>query len=520
MGEDEFWCDMDNPLRATIYRSKKGAQLASSYDLHQYPITPSDINLLKIDVSRSMHTIDQPSKPETIQLLPKVQSRQRQTFFDVLRDEVSGITIENHYLPFICNRGLAVKNEFDETVCLCPPSFYGELCEYFSDRITVITHLDLKNYRHSSKVNIIKILVIFLFEDRIIDSYEFHVNPSLQTEENYVKQKIYFLYRRSEEFLQLKHNNRSGTQLYSVRFEAFELHSNKSIIPLAVWHYPIYFDFLPSFRLSKILHLPSNQVTSLNNSCSYQSCNMHGRCLPIINRNSTYFCSCDNGYYGKHCQNYDHRCTNHCSPNSICKPEYGGIITSDNKPYCLCSTTHYGPTCALKNDQCNKNPCKHHGTCYMSYDSADMQNYTCICTSLYYGVNCEILKASITIRINSKYLSVTAIATTIQYYDIDNRTRTNLILRNQQVFDSVPQETLYHHDRFISPIIGIVKLYGNDYLINEPTYYLGYVQQNLKDINITNDLQSKCSHVQSLWHLLQTNTSRKYEIWSIYRTVN
>jgi hypothetical protein len=188
------------------------------------------------------------------------------------------------------------------------------------------------------------------------------------------------------------------------------------------------------------------------------------------------------------------------------------MIKSSNKPFCLCSTTRYDPTCALKNDQCAQNPCQHDGTCYMSYDPADMQNYTCICTSFYYGINCEVPKASVTMIINSMYSSVIAIATTIQYYDIDNRTRTHLILRNRQVFDSVPQQTLYRHDQLIAPIIGLMKLYANDYLPNEPTYYLGYVQQNLTYINITNDLQSKCSHVQSLWYLLQTNISSKYEI--------
>jgi hypothetical protein len=258
--------------------------------------------------------------------------------------------------------------------------------------------------------------------------------------------------------------------------------------------------------------LPSEQIISSNNSCSHQLCGINGRCLPIINHNSTYFCSCRSGFYGKHCQNYDVRCAKHCSPNSICKPDYGGIITSDRKPYCLCPKTHYGPTCALKNDQCSKNPCKYNGTCHMSYDPTDMQNYTCSCTGLYYGINCELPKASVTVIIDSTNSSLTAIATTIQFYDIDSRTRTDLFLRNQQVFDSVPQKTFLRHDQLTSPAIAILKLYGSDDLTREPTYYLGYVQQNLKDINVTNNLESKCSHVQSLWQLFQTNTSSEYEI--------
>lgn len=510
MGEDEYWCDMDDPSRTAVYRTQKTAQLTNNYHFHQYPISSPDNNLFKAEMAQSTSVINQRSKPEPIQFSPESQNHREQTFFDFLqRTYPRKITTESHYLPFICNRGLALKNEFDETVCLCPPSFYGELCEFFSDRITIITHLDLKNYRRSSKVHIIKVMTLFLFKYCIIDSYEFHVDPSLQTEENYVKQKIYLLYQRAEEFVKLKRHHRNGTHLYSVRFEAFELYLDKSIIPLAVWQYPVYFDFLPSFRLSKILYLSSEQIISTNNSCSYKLCGRHGRCLPIINQNSIYFCSCDSGYYGEHCENYEPQCISGCSSFSICKPDYGGIVTGNKKPYCLCPTTHYGPTCALKIDQCVKNPCQHDGTCYISSEWVDMENYTCICTNSYSGVNCEIPKALVKIKINSTYSSETIIATTIQYYDVDKRTQTDLILRNRQVFNSIPQNILYPHDQLISPIIGIIKLYGNDYLTNEPTYYLGYIQQNRTNINITNGLQSKCAHIRSLWHLLQTNISRE-----------
>ena len=93
------------------------------------------------------------------------------------------ITFEKHYLPFICNRGVAVKYYTGDTVCFCPPSFYGSQCEFYSDRITVATHLNLTNYRSSfQQTEVIKVLTTFLFEDQIIDYYEFHVNPQTQTE--------------------------------------------------------------------------------------------------------------------------------------------------------------------------------------------------------------------------------------------------------------------------------------------------------------------------------------------------
>ena len=148
-------------------------------------------------------------------------------------------------------------------------------------------------------------MTTLLFEDRIIDYYEFHVHPQLQDEHNYVKQVIFFQYSRDKTFIQLKRNNRSGTQLYSVRFEAFNLHSNEKIEPIGVWEYPMYFDFLPSFRLSKILRFPPPpppNASSLDDPCSSNPCGQNGFCQKMISSyRSSHFCSCPSGFHGDHC---------------------------------------------------------------------------------------------------------------------------------------------------------------------------------------------------------------------------
>jgi hypothetical protein len=173
-------------------------------------------------------------------------------------------------------------------------------------------------------------LVTFLFDSQIIDYHEFHVNPWLENDNNYVKQYICFLYPRTKEFIQMKKTNRSGTQLYKVRFEAFNLHINERIEQIGVWQYQIYFDFLPSFRLSKILRFPSSTSSLSNNSCFNHRCGTHGVCQKIINSNgSSYFCSCHSGYHGIYCESYDEECNNYCSPNSICKPEYRRNVTGN-----------------------------------------------------------------------------------------------------------------------------------------------------------------------------------------------
>ena len=43
----------------------------------------------------------------------------------------------------MCNRGITVI-EMNEIRCFCPPSYYGDRCQFFSDRLSVIAHLDRK----------------------------------------------------------------------------------------------------------------------------------------------------------------------------------------------------------------------------------------------------------------------------------------------------------------------------------------------------------------------------------------
>jgi hypothetical protein len=435
--------------------------------------------------------------------------------YDTVRDALPNgtITFEKHYLPFICNRGLAVKYHTGDTMCFCPPSFYGSQCEFHSDRITIITHLDLANYRSSfHQIAVIKILTTFLFQNQILDHHEFHVFPQLQNENNYKKQSIYFLYPRTEVFIQMKKNNRSGTQLYSVQFEAFHLHLNETIEPIGVWKYPIYFDFLPSFRLSKILrfHPPVRSLT--NNPCLNNSCSKNGICQEILNSNhSSYFCSCHSGYYGIDCRFQDEQCNNYCSPKSICKPKHRGILTGNEHPLCLCPASTFGSSCYLKNDQCRNNPCLHGGSCVVTYNVTDMNDYICVCTDLFEGNHCQFPRGIVDITnvlsSDSTLTAVDVVAASVSFSDYQIPSL-NLDIRHQQVYDSMPShlKLIYGYKPGTgAPTTAVMKIYGLNYLSEEPKYYVLYFYPDQKDINITADLTSEnhCPLVQTLWPSIQ-----------------
>ncbi|CAF2767092.1 unnamed protein product [Rotaria sp. Silwood2] len=432
---------------------------------------------------------------------------------DLLSNDI--IKFERDYLPFICNRGIAIKYYTGHTVCFCPSSYYGFQCEFYSDRITVATHLDLHNSRLLiSEINVIKVLTTFLFEDQIIDYYEFHIDPQTQINENYIKQGIYFLYPRLKEFLHMKKTNRSDTQLYSVRFEAFNLDLNEKIQIIGIWKYQIYFDNLPVFRLSKILRFPSQVSSFINDPCLNNSCSKNGLCQEVLNSNhSSYFCFCKSGYYGIYCEHYDEVCSHYCAPKSLCKPKYRGILTGNQQhPLCLCPVSTFGNRCYFKNENCKKNPCLNGGSCIVTYNMTDINEYICICTSLFQGNQCQLSKGIVNITfalsLDTVLQTTDVVATTVLYSDYKVETL-DFIVRHQQVYIGLPLgvKLIYSHKlATYAPTTAVLKVYGPNYHHQEPKYYLLYFHPDQKEIHIRFDLtlENYCPFVRTLRHLVQT----------------
>jgi hypothetical protein len=523
-GEDEYRCITYGTSELDYRFNKKEIQPLIRLNL---PIYPLPKQLLENNQSSDSNVPDQDSlsvedeqnnrldtilKSELDDYITTVYEKRHsnvKSVYDIVRNNLPNgtITFEKHYLTGICNRSVAVKYYTGHTVCFCPQSFYGSQCEFYSDRVTVLIHLDLTNY-HSSldQIEIIKILVTFLFKDQIIDYYEFYVNPQLHNQNNYVsKQLIFFVYPRTKAVLNMKKNDRNGTQLYSIRFEAFDLYFNETIHPIGVWHYPIYFDFLPSFRLSKILRFHPSILLYLSKLCTSNPCGSNGNCQEIINSNdSSYFCSCHSGYYGIHCEFYDEKCNNYCSSNSICKPKYHGNITGNQKPLCLCPASTFGNTCHLKNDHCRKNPCLNGGTCTPAYNLVDISQYICLCTDSFEGSHCQFPRSMVNIIVisSSNPLLQTngIIATTISYNDYDEKSL-RLIISHQQVYNTLPthlQLRYTHKLTSYAPTMSALKVYGSNYRDEEPQYYILYFYPLQEKINITVNLTSEnyCTLIQ------------------------
>ena len=466
-GEDEYWCS-PNPgsfLYAISYRyNKLGTHRDVSFQLPSFPsLVPTILQHDKSELTTAEIKYRQQSM-----VINKRKYRQNE---DVVLDD----------RLFVCNRGIAIYSQPD-VLCSCPPAYYGIRCEFFSDRLTIITHLDLSTLTptlFSSSVFQIVVNLVFL-ETKYIDCHIFYVNPKLEIR-NYVKQRFYLIYSRAETMLMHKqwryfnHTDVVNNHPYSVHFDVYLLRNNETI-ELGSFRYPIYFDYLPAFRLATVLKFPSWYGNSTIDPCAQNPCNANSTCKSILNRERQYYCSCKSGYSDENCTVYEQKCLSYCSTDSVCRPGQRGLIRNSDKPLCICPLDRFGPSCHIKNEACKLNPCGPSGTCHLTYDPSGDKPVICECSEQFYGGRCQYEKVSIAVKVN---MTSAPSVSVIQFYDIDIIGK--LVLQHQMITIGLPLSIHYYHDRQKAPSLGLLKIYEG---FSDPQYYVLYIQINGTLINI------------------------------------
>ena len=405
-------------------------------------------------------------------------------------------TIQEEENAFICNRGVAVGSTNRKKVCFCPPAYYGTNCQFYSDRITVITHLNITEPMSHSMFRIVAILHSNI-DGLSISHHQFLANGTFEWK-NPIKHKFTLLYSRLASFLIVQKNrylDRDGIlnfQPYSIHLNLFLLNTNETV-ELGQWIYPIYFDFLPSFRLVKILTVPDHLYRNqTNDPCQNQTCPSNSTCLPVFNQPGQFYCSCHKGLQGDRCQNPISFCFSYCSSESICKMSYRGIRNVIDQPFCVCPLGYYGPRCYIRHNECQSQPCLNNGTCHLTYDSTKEKPYRCECSSHFYGNRCEKMKASILINLNFVDRPK-AVASVVQFCDAVRYTL-EILVQDQQLIRGLPLMVSYHHPDIKAPIISILKTYKD---LIDWNYWIVYLMLNATNMYIQST-PVQCRPVETL----------------------
>ena len=470
LGEDEYMCDFQYAATGEmpIFRKKKRIGRQSLTKVFRLPRFPSTANVIVPHQSINQT----PTQPSTHHYGPS--------------------SLAQRVVVFRCNRGIGVWSANRSSVfCFCSPHYYGDKCQYHADRLIVLLHVNLSKSIYSTRTDptiLLKFNVFLLFHNQTLRRHEFEVRPAFELH-TVKKRMIYFPYshtNNSHAQRQQRLQNRSdllSSQPYSVRIEAHETNFVKRPALVAVWQYSVEFDYLPVYRIARILHWP--RFNHLRNPCLSDPCRPNGQCQQVMNDPTNYVCVCKTNFTGRQCLEKAETCiSGFCSSNSLCK--------SDPSPYCICPANRFGPRCDLEHDSCESQPCFNGGSCF---PSAQLDEVFCWCHHEYYGPRCEWKKASIRLSIdgNGSYHGVV-----IQFFDY-HPVSLDLLLIHQRVYSFLPPLIEYHREKETIPSIVVAKIYSS-YDDDQPELYLLSLNDNVASIDGRTKLseRSRCMLIESV----------------------
>ena len=374
-----------------------------------------------------------------------------------------------------CHRGLPLRVWVDtnrtlpKQICLCPPSYYGDSCQYQNQRVSLTLQLSTSSHSRRTIFSIV-VTLIDNSAKRIIHSYEqftfVYINDCSR------KFNIYLLYMNRSKNL---------TDDYSVHIDVYE---KSSLSYRASFLLPIHNSFLPVHRVATELHVPDAYQTAGN--CENHPC-YFGQCTRYFNDLSKSFCRCDLGWTGKSCTIPYHQS---CSPNSL---QIG--VTAYNRPMCICRIQEWGPRCLITDSICGKNSnttCDNGGQCvpYKDYFLAS-KNYICICRKGFRGKRCEHSDQQILISFDDTILlSFTMLVHFVEILP-NNWPKSGLTVQN------IPLQTKSVSIRWARPFhVAFVDLFDQN-------YYLLLVQDRFNqssNIIKTIGIQDRCKHFSELFN--------------------
>ncbi|CAF1623962.1 unnamed protein product [Adineta ricciae] len=279
-----------------------------------------------------------------------------------------------------CTRGILVYvwlgNDNYTSICMCPPNYYGNQCQYQNQRVSLSLTLLTINMYH------IYAVFVKLIEDdnhqQEIQSWE-QITFTSQTSCSQLFER-YFLYSTRPKNI---------SKNYSLHIDVYH---KSSLEYIASWYSKISFNFLPVNRIATVLTLGSDQTIHVG--FCFPKCE-HGTCIKYTNEEK-FFCQCHRGWTGAQCHILIN--CNDCSSDSICTGY------SHNRSICICPLEKFGNRCLLKHS-CPINYCQNNGLCIVAGGQFGENNYKCVCPEEFYGQQCEHVYARLYIKLNIREMS-------------------------------------------------------------------------------------------------------------------
>uniref|UniRef100_A0A669PU99 Delta/notch like EGF repeat containing n=1 Tax=Phasianus colchicus TaxID=9054 RepID=A0A669PU99_PHACC len=110
-------------------------------------------------------------------------------------------------------------------------------------------------------------------------------------------------------------------------------------------------------------------------------CSGKGKCITKPDE-ATFFCECEDEYWGPLCEEFDACQSQPCQNNATCTDlaqKHNG-----NNFTCSCLPGYTGELCQSEIDHCIQQPCQNGGTC-----SSNIHGFTCQCPEGFLGISCE-----------------------------------------------------------------------------------------------------------------------------------
>ena len=386
-----------------------------------------------------------------------------------------------------CNRGFPLQVWLDsnrsssQSACLCPPSFYGNECEYENERVS----LTLKIQAYSDSRQTLFSFVVYLIDDS--DQRRIHSHEQftfLYVEHCQIKFNMYLFYSTRPKHLEKE---------YAIHIDIYE---KVSFMYRGSLFIPLKYPFLSVNRVAFQLHIP--RTSEIIESCSDLRCG-HGRCVrySFESKQRKSFCQCDREWFGASCH-IPYNCT--CSSDSLCVG-----LSTDNRSICVCPLNRWGPRCLMKSTICNisqNGTCLNGGQCIsMAEHMIPSREFICLCKKGYSGKRCDLVDHLIVVT----FAEEVSLPSSILVHFI--RVVDNGPPENGSTFKTIPVNQRSVRIRWSRPFhIVFVELFVNN-------YYLVTVEKTYNRsgaISRTIHQSDRCEHLREIldetvanYHLLR-----------------